>query len=293
MHANVAANAASHPGRRLQVGLGVRPPLGPGMGTTAVMNNDRGGPDGRSRSPQDRLAREIAHHRKIAPFAEAIWSWASPSGSVRADRRARFFVDRGRLEPGRRALELGCGTGVFLERVAATGATIHGIDLSGDLLAQTRRKVRNLPNVELVRGDAEALPFADGAFDLVYGSSILHHVHLEAALREVHRVLRSGGMLVFAEPNALNPQLLILFKVRGLRERFGVSPDELAFSRFRARATLSRAGFADVTVEPYDFLHPSTPERWVRVVGRLSLTLERVPLVREIAGSLLMCARKA
>jgi len=257
------------------------------------VSNERGSSAEQSRSPRDRLAREIAHHRKIAPFAEAIWSWASPSGRARADRRARFFIDRGRLEPGRRALELGCGTGVFLERVAATGATVHGIDLSSDLLAQARQKAGNLPNVALVRGNAEALPFGDATFDLVYGSSILHHVHLEAALREAHRVLRSGGTLAFAEPNALNPQLLILFHVRGLKERFGVSPDELAFSRFRARATLSRAGFIGATVQPYDFLHPSTPEGWVRAVGRLSLTLERVPLLREIAGSLLMCARKA
>jgi SAM-dependent methyltransferase len=245
------------------------------------------------RSSQQRLEREIEHHRRIAPFAEAIWSWSSPSGRARAERRARFFVDRGGLAPGRRALELGCGTGLFLERVAASGATIHGIDLSADLLARTRQKIGHLPNVVLSRGNAEALPFGDGSFDLVYGSSVLHHLHLDAALREVHRVLRPGGRIVFAEPNALNPQLLLLFHVAPLRERFGVSPDEMAFSRFRARAALARAGFVDVTVEPYDFLHPSTPGPLLGAVGRLSPWLERVPLVREIAGSLLMCARRA
>ena len=67
----------------------------------------------------------------------------------------------------------------------------------------------------------------------------------------------------------------------------------MAFSRLRARAALSRAGFHDVAVEPYDFLHPSTPSRLVGAVERLSLRLERVPLIREIAGSLLMCARRA
>jgi SAM-dependent methyltransferase len=244
------------------------------------------------RSPKQRLEREIAFHRGIAPFAEAIWSWASPSGRARAERRARFFIDRGGLAAGGRALELGCGTGIFLEQVAASGARIHGIDLSDDLLLQARRKVARLPNVSLTRGNAEALPYANGSFDLVYGSSVLHHLHLDAALAEAHRVLRPGGRLVFAEPNAVNPQLLLLFHVAPLRRRFGVSQDEMAFSRLRARGALLRAGFGEVTVQPYDFLHPSTPRRLVGAVGRLSLWLERVPLLREIAGSLLMCARR-
>lgn len=245
------------------------------------------------RSPQQRLEREIAFHRGIAPFAEAIWSWASPSGQARAERRARFFVEKGGLGPGARALELGCGTGIFLERVAGSGARIHGVDLSEDLLAQARRKVGRLPNVLLARGNAELLPFATGSFDVVYGSSVLHHLHLAAALAEAHRVLRPGGRVVFAEPNAVNPQLLLLFHVAPLRRRFGVSPDEMAFSRFRARAALTHAGFRDVSVEPYDFLHPSTPTPLLRAVGRLSRWLERVPGVREIAGSLLICGRRA
>ena len=257
------------------------------------MSAEREGNAATGRSPKQRLEREMAFHRSIAPFAEAIWSWASPSGRARAERRARFFVERGGLAPGARALELGCGTGIFLERVAAAGARIHGVDLSDDLLAQAQRKVGRLPNVSLARGNAEALPYANGSFDLVYGSSVLHHLHLDAALGEAHRVLRPGGRVVFAEPNAVNPQLLLLFHVASLRERFGVSPDEMAFSRLRARAALSRAGFHDVTVEPYDFLHPSTPQRLVGAVGRLSLWLEKVPLVREIAGSLLMCGRRA
>jgi hypothetical protein len=104
--------------------------------------------------------------------------------------------------------------------------------------------------------------------------------------------LRPGGRLVFAEPNAINPQLILLFRVPALRARFGVSPDEMAFTRFRARSALAAAGFCDVSVEPYDFLHPSTPRPLLGAVGRISLWLERVPLVREIAGSLLTCARK-
>lgn len=255
------------------------------------MNEGRGRGPGPEASAQ-RLSREIAHHRRIAPFAEAIWSWSSPSGSARAARRAGFYVAHGLLGPGRRALELGCGTGLFLSHAAGSGATIHAVDLSLDLLDRARDKTRGLRNVTLSRGNAESLPFRDASFDVAYGSSILHHLDLDAALTELHRVLKPGGRLVFAEPNAINPHLVLIFRVRALRRHFGVSPDEMAFTRWRARKALTRAGFTQVSVEPYDFLHPSTPRGLVSSVSRASLVLERVPLVRELAGSLLLLARR-
>jgi len=244
-------------------------------------------------SSEDRLAREIEHGRKIAANAETVWFWESPAGRRRADRRAELFVEHGGLGPGRRALELGCGTGVFLERVARCGATLHGIDLSEDLLEKARERVSGLSNVVLDRGNAEATPYPEAHFDAVYGSSILHHLNLDAALAEAHRVLRPGGRAVFAEPNILNPQVLLMFRFGPMKERFGVSPDEMAFSRFRAQRALERAGFADVKVEPFDFLHPSIPQAWVERALALSRALERTPLVREIAGSMLMRARRA
>jgi len=245
------------------------------------------------RSGEHRLAREIEHGRKIVANAEMVWFWDSPAGRRRADRRAELFVEHGRLAPGRRALELGCGTGVFLERVARSGASLHGLDLSEDLLEKARARVGQLSNVVLDRGNAEATPYPGGHFDAVYGSSILHHLNLDAALAEAHRVLRPGGQAVFAEPNILNPQVLLMFRFGPLKERFGVSPDEMAFTRFRARRALERAGFVDVAVEPFDFLHPGIPAGWVERGLAASRALERIPLVREIAGSMLMRARRA
>jgi ubiquinone/menaquinone biosynthesis C-methylase UbiE len=234
-----------------------------------------------------RLLREIEHHRRIAPIAERFWSWTTPSGARRAARRARIFVEEGRIGPSKRVLEIGCGTGVFLEMVAASGANLHGIDLSVDLLSRAAERARSLPNVRLHRGNVEQLPFPDGTFDTVYGSSILHHLHLLPALREIFRVLRPGGRAVFTEPNIINPQVAFMFHFHLGKEYFGVSPDEMAFSRFRARRSLNEVGFADVVVTPFDFLHPSVPRSLLNPVESLGKGLERTPL-REIAGSLLM-----
>lgn len=239
-------------------------------------------------SGASRLAREIEHHRRIAAEAEIIWNWDSPSGRRRADRRAQLLVSEGLLGPGRRALELGCGTGVFLERTARSGAVIVGIDLSEDLLARARARLGGVPGVSLHRGNAEQMPYPDACFDVVYGSSVLHHLDLEAAVREVFRVLRPGARAVFAEPNIVNPQVAVMFHLALTKRYFGVSPDELAFSRFRAERALREAGFRDISVRPYDFLHPATPVPWIDAVSRLGETLEKVPLLREIAGSLLI-----
>jgi SAM-dependent methyltransferase len=239
----------------------------------------------------ERLAREVEHDRRIAARAEEVWNWDSPAGRRRADRRAACFVEHARLGPGVRAVELGCGTGLFLERVARSGATIAGIELSPTLLQKARGRVGGLPNVSLERGDAHRLPHADGSIDAVYGSSILHHLDLGAALREAHRVLRPGGRIAFTEPNILNPQVAFMFLV-GPRAFFGLSPDEMAFSRSRALRTLQDIGYVDVVVRPFDFLHPATPARWLDIVARLGERLEAAPGLRSIAGSLLIHARK-
>jgi ubiquinone/menaquinone biosynthesis C-methylase UbiE len=239
-----------------------------------------------------RLQREIDHHRKIAARAEVIWNWDSPAGRRRADRRAELFVEHGNLRPGVLALELGCGTGIFLEKTAGSGATIHGIDLSEDLLAKAQARLAARSNVRLDRGNAEAMPYPDRHFDAVYGSSVLHHLDLDAALREVHRVLKPEGRIVFAEPNLLNPQVVLMFKFPPAREWFGNSDDEMAFTRFRARRSLQAAGYADIAIDPFDFLHPQTPPAWLDRVAAMGKTFEGVPLLREIAGSLLIRARR-
>ena len=167
-----------------------------------------------------------------------------------------------------------------------------GLDLSADLLAKARARLTGAPNVVLHRGNAEQMPYAASSFDAVYGSSVLHHLDLDRALAEVFRVLRPGGRCVFTEPNILNPQVAVMFHLGLTKRYFGVSPDEMAFSRFEAVRALKAAGFAAAEVEPFDFLHPATPLALCGVVDRVGRAIERVPLLREITGSIVVRARR-
>jgi len=245
----------------------------------------------RPASTEDRLGREIEHFDGVAAGdTESILGWNSPAGRARADRRARLFVATARIAAGARVLELGCGTGEFTRRVAPTGARLVALDISGDLLVKARAKVGG--DVRFTRGNAEALPFHDGAFDVVYGCSGLQHLEVEAALREVRRVLRSGGRIVFSEPNLTNPQVRLMFTCDSLKARYGVSPDEMAFTRRAITRVLERTGFRHFGVTYFDFLHPAIPASLLPLMVPVTERLECVPLLRAISGSLLIHAER-
>jgi hypothetical protein len=98
--------------------------------------------------------------------------------------------------------------------------------------------------------------------------------------------------MVFAEPNMINPQILIQKNVPFIKERLGDSPDETAIIRWSFKSLLKKQGFTSIKIFPYDFLHPYTPKPLIGVVNQLGKVLEKVPLIREIAGSVIIKATK-
>nr|WP_276610570.1 demethylmenaquinone methyltransferase [Kineococcus siccus] len=107
--------------------------------------------------------------------------------------------------PGERVLDLAAGTGTSSEPFADRGVLTVPCDFS---LGMVRTGKRRRPDLGFVAGDATRLPFADGVFDAVTISFGLRNVvDVDAALREMARVVRPGGRLVVAEfstpPNTL------------------------------------------------------------------------------------------
>src|SRR5688572_22686649 len=112
------------------------------------------------------------------------------------DVRAFFDGLEHLLTPATRVLDVGCGLGRMDEHVAPHVGTLTGVDVSGAMVAQARERLRALPNVTFVEGDGWTLPFAEGAFDLVFSHIVFQHAPREVArsyFGEVFRVLRSGG----------------------------------------------------------------------------------------------------
>jgi len=108
--------------------------------------------------------------------------------------------------PFARSLEIGAGTGYFSLNLLRAGVVRQATctDLSPGMLSALKANASELGlAVKAVRADAEDLPFADGAFDLVLGHAVLHHIpDLPGAMAEFARVLRPGGTVLFAgEPS--------------------------------------------------------------------------------------------
>ncbi len=230
---------------------------------------------------------EIAHGERIAGHAEAIWGWASPAGQQRAQRRAALLVSAAAIGPGKRVLELGCGTGLFTAKFVKAEAQVTALDISRNLLIQAKQR---LLAAAFHQADSEFLPYPSGAFDAVVGSSVLHHLPLNSSLGEIARVLRPGGRIAFAEPNMMNPQVMAQKNIPPLKRALGDTPAETAFFRWRLVRQLKWHGFSHATITPFDFLHPLTPPSLIPVVSRLSIVLESLPILREFAGSLLISA---
>jgi ubiquinone/menaquinone biosynthesis C-methylase UbiE len=239
---------------------------------------------------ETRIQREVEHGRYLAQHgAGEIWNWEGPAGHLRWMRRVKMLT--GDVAAGMKVLELGCGTAYFTRELARTGATVTAIDISPDLLEAAQQNC-SAENVTFEIQNAYALSYPDNSFDFVVGSSVLHHLEIEPALRQVFRVLKPRGIIRFTEPNMLNPQIALQKNVPAIKKRLGDSPDETAFFRWPLFQMLERAGFHDVEIQPFDFLHPKTPAAWIPAIESLGRRLERLPLLREIAGSLYIRASK-
>jgi 2-polyprenyl-3-methyl-5-hydroxy-6-metoxy-1,4-benzoquinol methylase len=190
-----------------------------------------------------------------------------------------------------KVLEVGCGTGLFSELISklVPGLHIVAVDISPELIEQAKQRGLPPDQVEFVVARFEDCQLL-GPFDAVVGSSILHHLDVADALAKMRALLRSRGALSFAEPNMLNPQIAIQKNVGFIKRRLGDSPDETAFTRRRLKRVLEQAGFIDVHVTPFDWLHPLTPRPLIPLVRTMGRAVERVPLLREFAGSVVCSA---
>src|SRR6478736_2217679 len=135
----------------------------------------------------------------VKQFARASWGAGDFPEIARRDLwpMGRRLVDRVGVRPGDDVLDVACGTGNAAIRAAQDGGRVTGLDLTPELLAAGRDEAaRAEVAVDFVEGDAEALPFPDGSFDVVLSVfGCMFAPRHEVAAHELARVLRPGGRL--------------------------------------------------------------------------------------------------
>jgi SAM-dependent methyltransferase len=102
------------------------------------------------------------------------------------------IVDRLELRPGRTVLDLAAGTGKLTRLLVPSGANVMAVEPVREMRTELERRV---PGVATLGGTAERIPLNDGYVDAVTVGQAFHWFDADAALREIHRVLRPGGGL--------------------------------------------------------------------------------------------------
>ncbi len=103
-----------------------------------------------------------------------------------------------------RLLDLGCGAGVLTERLVAEGYNVDAVDMSPDMIEFSKQRLAKFDSstYRLARAECQSLPFTDAAFDVVACIGVFGYMDdVDAAIREIKRVLRPGGTLILSIRN--------------------------------------------------------------------------------------------
>lgn len=165
------------------------------------------------RAFQDNTLAQVLYHDWEAQTYDEKWSISFDERCTSIVRDRFMHVLGSTRHPGEslpygRVLELGAGTGFFSLNLKLAGLVedVHVSDLSPGMVEAAKANAQRLGfTIEGQVADAESLPYEDNTFDLVVGHAVIHHIpDVEAALREVLRVLRPGGRFVIAgEPTTI------------------------------------------------------------------------------------------
>jgi ubiquinone/menaquinone biosynthesis C-methylase UbiE len=151
-------------------------------------------------------------HDSLTPFYDTFIKWTLPEFTFK-----RELIQHARITSKRRVLDLGCGTATLtiLTKQMHPDATVVGIDGDQRVLELGRSKAeKTKTNITFTRAMAFELPYPSGSFDCVLSSLMFHHLTTEnkiRSLKEVHRVLRSGGelhLVDFGKPHNLLMRVL-------------------------------------------------------------------------------------
>jgi len=202
-----------------------------------------------------------------------------------------------------RALDIGCGPAVMEEALVAQGfSEVHGLDLSARMIEQGKARIaaRGLKGCTLEVGDVTRLGAADGFYDAVLAMGVLEYLpDYGAALREIHRVLRPGGIAVLTVPNRFSPYHAVRRAYTALRafagRPYGSTPAINSCVPWRLDRLLAQLGFRMLASRGCNFiffpLHEKLPRASV-ALNRALWPLARTPLGPLFGAQYVVSARR-
>lgn len=228
--------------------------------------------------------------------------WLARGGTARVpeSKSAHYFVDRkvsaalrmSGLPSSAEVIEVGCSFGQMSFLLAEKFRRVTAVDLSPDTvdLASRRAERYNVRNLDFRIADAENLAdIPDNTYDGAFSFSVLRYVpNPDAALREIHRVLKSGGTAVVDFPNKYCPWFGPLKKIIGIKPHV----HDRLFSAGEVMRMMREAGFRDVRCKHMLFTTRRLPVKLLPIFRVLDRVLEPIPLVNRMAAIIMVTGRK-
>ncbi len=194
-------------------------------------------------------------------------------------------------------LDYGCGIGLNTEKyLKYLPKKITGIDISEISLQKARKRVKLYENqkVEFKQDNCENLSLENESFELVYGTGVLHHLKLDLAIKEIARVLKKDGKIIFVEPLGTNP-IINLYRWMTPKAR---SQDEHPFNE--KDFAFMRNHFKDLKFKYYGFLtlifYPfygnQSSSKFFNLLSNFDQYLFKSRFLRKFAWSALIVGKK-
>jgi ubiquinone/menaquinone biosynthesis C-methylase UbiE len=216
--------------------------------------------------------------------AQTFEVWAE---NVDADVGARFGAALGNAASGR-LIDVACGPGVVTAALAPNAASVVAFDATDEMLqkAKARCAKAGVSNVEFKNGDAENLPFADAQFDGAVTRAALHHfADPQRAISEMFRVLRPGGVAIFAD--VTSSENADESRLHNAIERLRDPSHVRMLPASELEADAQRAGFRDLESATWDMNREL--EEWLAIVSDPT----RVEPIRTVIRALAESGRSA
>lgn len=241
------------------------------------------------------------YREQSAAKTSDLESWLN-SGSVRIpqplsyyyfeDRKIDTALKLANLGPGARILEVGCNLGQQTFVLGTMGYSVTGIDLSANAIEKAAMRARHygLDRVAFEVGDAEDIQgHQNGEFDAVFSFSTFRYVPDRAkALAECFRLVKKGGPVVVDFPNKYCPWFSLLKPAVLLKAHIH---DHL-FTVREVVTMMERAGFRHIEPRVFLFAYKELPDRILPLMKLADIVLERMPIIRNMAGIIMVKGEK-
>lgn len=199
-----------------------------------------------------------------------------------------------RYGTGGDVLEVGCGTGLILDRVTSFARSAVGIDLSGGMLAKAHGR-----GLAVAQASATALPVASESVDVAYSFKVLAHIpDIKTAMAEMARVVRPGGWVLAEFYNARSVRRLVK-AIKPAQKVSDTTHDTAVYTRYddaEAIRSYLPPELTWVTSRGIRVVTPAAVVHKVPLVGTLVRAAEErlcdVPVARDLGGFLVVCAQK-